>query len=346
MTSATVDRLLAVFVVGMASTGLLTLRAGTPATGWLYVLHGLLAGALLAVVVLKVRRSVPRAASAGRWGRLALGLAVTLVAAAALSGGYLWVASGQIASIGSWTILTLHAWFGLALVPLVVVHLVPRRWRLLRPARRRSPPSGVSGFGGPGAQARGVSRRTVVAGGLLGLAGLAGYGSAALVERLRGGERRFTGSRFLPSGGVPPPTTFFGEPTPPLDPATWRLSVGGRVGRPIVLDLDGLLALGERDTVAVLDCTSGWALETAWRGVPLSAVLDAAGADPAARRVVVRSVTGWTASLSAAEVADCLLATAVAGSALPAANGAPVRLVVPSRRGLDWVKWVSEVSVG
>jgi DMSO/TMAO reductase YedYZ molybdopterin-dependent catalytic subunit len=36
----------------------------------------------------------------------------------------------------------------------------------------------------------------------------------------------------------------------------------------------------------------------------------------------------------------------VAGVLLPGANGAPVRLVVPTRRGLDWVKWVSEVSVG
>jgi DMSO/TMAO reductase YedYZ molybdopterin-dependent catalytic subunit len=30
---------------------------------------------------------------------------------------------------------------------------------------------------------------------------------------------------------------------------------------------------------------------------------------------------------------------------LPAANGAPCRLVVPGRRGLDWVKWVSEIQV-
>ena len=342
MTPATLDRLLAALVVAMAATGLLTLRAGTPATGWLYVLHGLLAGALVAAVVLKVRRSVPRAAVAGRRARLALGLAVTLVAAAALSGGYLWVASGEIVSVGSWTVLTLHAWVGLALVPLVVVHLVPRRWRLLRPARQRASPAGRGGLGAP---IRGVSRRSAVAGGVLALAGLAGYGSAALVERLRGGERRFTGSRFLPSGGIPPPTTFFGEPTPPLDPAAWRLSVVGHVARPLSFDLVGLRALGERDTVAVLDCTSGWALETTWRGVPILALLEAAGADPAARRVVVRSVTGWSASLSAAELADCLLATAVAGEPLPEANGAPLRLVVPTRRGLDWVKWVSEVSV-
>jgi DMSO/TMAO reductase YedYZ molybdopterin-dependent catalytic subunit len=336
LTTAALDRLLALLVVAMAGSGLLTLRAGTPATAWLYVLHGLLAGALVAAVALKVRRSVPRAAGAGRWTRLLVGLSVTLVAAAALSGGYLWVAGGEILSVGSWTVLTLHAWLGLALVPLVVVHLVPRRWRLLRPgpgdARRRA--------------ARLLSRRSLVAGAVLALAGIGGYAAAAGIERLRGGVRRFTGSRFLPSGGVPPPTTFFGEPTPPVDPVAWRLSVVGRVGRPLTLDLTALRELGEIDAVAVLDCTSGWALETTWTGVPLTALLDAADVEPTAGRVVVRSVTGWSTSLSRAETADCLLATSVAGTPLPMPNGAPVRLVVSTRRGLDWVKWVSEVSVG
>jgi len=70
-------------------------------------------------------------------------------------------------------------------------------------------------------------------------------------------------------------------------------------------------------------------------------------ADPSAGagRVLVKSATGWTASLGLAEAADCLLATAVAGVPLPLGNGFPVRLVVPGRRGLDWVKWVTEVEV-
>ena len=110
--------------------------AGAPTAGWIFVLHGLLAGALLVAVAWKLRRSLGRALAARRWGRIALGLAVTLLAAAALSGGYLWVAAGEIASVGSFTVLTLHAWAGLALVPLVVVHLLPRRWRLLRPGPR------------------------------------------------------------------------------------------------------------------------------------------------------------------------------------------------------------------
>jgi DMSO/TMAO reductase YedYZ molybdopterin-dependent catalytic subunit len=40
--------------------------------------------------------------------------------------------------------------------------------------------------------------------------------------------------------------------------------------------------------------------------------------------------------MSLEEARGTLLATGVAGTDLPAGNGAPCRLVVPNRRGLDW----------
>jgi len=61
--------------------------------------------------------------------------------------------------------------------------------------------------------------------------------------------------------------------------------------------------------------------------------------------VNVRSVTGWMVPLEPDEIATAILATHVAGEPLPAANGAPLRLVVPGRRGLDWVKWITEIQV-
>jgi len=341
MSTPAIDRLLAVLIVAMAATGLATLRAGHPSGAWLYVVHGLLAGGLAGIVLLKLRRSVPAAIRHGRYGRLGLALLVSAAVAAALTGGWLWVASGELVWIdtgvfGRWTILTIHAWIGLAVVPLVVLHLLPRRWRLLRP--------------GPGAAGRAagrlLNRRALLAGGLLAIAGGATFISVAALERLRGGQRRFTGSRWLDAGGIPPPTTFFGEPPPPLAAADWRVEVHGRVARPRRLALDELRAVGETERTAVLDCTSGWAIETSWRGVTGAALLDACGAAGDAREVTVRSATGWTAVLPIDEARGCLLAWAVAGAPLPEANGAPLRLVVPDRRGLDWVKWVTEVRVG
>jgi DMSO/TMAO reductase YedYZ molybdopterin-dependent catalytic subunit len=340
VTAAGLDRLLAVLVVALAATGLLSLRAGAPSEGWLFLLHGLLGGALAVTVAWKVRRSMPRAIRARRWGRVALGGFVSLATAAALVGGFAWVASGELLSIGSWTVLTLHAWIGLALVPVLVIHLLPRRWRLLTPRRRAA--SGHARVGPA------VSRRQVLAAGTIAMASVGFVGAAQLAETVRGGERRFTGSRWLASGGIPPATTFFGEPPPPaetVDPATWRLRVHGAVERELALSTVDLEALEQVDTAPVLDCTSGWAIETGWRGASLAGVLERAGVDPAAHEVVVRSITGWGTVLPLAEARTAVLAQSVAGQPLPVGNGAPCRLVVPDRRGLDWVKWVSEVEV-
>jgi hypothetical protein len=333
MTSATLDRLLAILVVAMAATGLLSLRIGSPDGSWVFVGHGVIGGCLAAAVALKLARSVPAAVRRGSPLRLAVGLAVALAAVAALGGGLAWVASGRRLEVGSWTVLTLHAWVGLVLVPMVIVHLLPRRWRLIRPGRLSA------------IRARGIRRRSVLAaGGLVAAGGFVAVVSN-LLDRLNGGERRFTGSRELPAGGIPPTTTFFGEPTPVIDLTTWRVSVTGLVGRPGSWSLAQLAALGTIDLSAILDCTSGWWIETGWRGVPLRTVLEAAAVSPTSRLVTVRSVTGWSAELPLGEAAACLLATGVAGEPLPAGNGAPLRLVVPDRRGLDWVKWVDRIEV-
>jgi hypothetical protein len=340
VTSAALDRVLAVLVVALAATGLVSLRMGAPGDGWLFAVHGVLGGALALAVGWKIGRSMPRAVRARRWGRVALGLMVSIATTAALVGGFAWVAGGRLLSLGSWTVLTIHAWIGLALVPLILVHLLPRRWRLLVP---RSDPGPAAATRPDHVQTRMTRRRFVIGAGLT-LASLAIFGAAQLADRLTGGIRRFTGSRWL-APGVPPPTTFYGEAGPDLDPVAWRLRVHGDVVRGTTFSLDDLRALGEVDQTTVLDCTSGWAMAADWRGVPLRAVLEAAGASTGARSVLVRSATGWATSLRRADVDGVLLATGVAGAPLPAGNGAPCRLVVPDRRGLDWVKWVVEVEV-
>ena len=332
LSTAALDRLLAALVLAQLVTGFLTLRAGTPSSAALFVAHGLIGGTLLAAVVVKLRRSTPAAWRARRWGRLALGLLLGLLVGGALAGGFGWVVSGRILSLGPWTILTLHIWAALAVIPVIVLHLLPARWRLVRPPRRHSSEPLLT-------------RRTVLGTALLAAAGGAAWIGATLLESTQGGIRRFTGSRLLPDGGVPPVTTFFGEGTPHLDRDAWRLRVRGRVARPLELDLASLSSLGQAQLDPVLDCTSGWALRTRWTGVPMQSLLAAAAPTAEATHVIVRSVTGWSTDLSLDEAAGCLVALEVAGVPLPDGNGAPARLVVPTRRGLDWVKWVEEIAV-
>ena len=68
MSTAALDRLLAVLLVAQLATGLLTLRSGVPATAPLFWLHGLLGGALLVAAAEKLRRRAGRGArTAERW---------------------------------------------------------------------------------------------------------------------------------------------------------------------------------------------------------------------------------------------------------------------------------------
>jgi DMSO/TMAO reductase YedYZ molybdopterin-dependent catalytic subunit len=92
---------------------------------------------------------------------------------------------------------------------------------------------------------------------------------------------------------------------PALDPATWRLRVGGHVDRPLSLHLRDLTNMRSHTLVVTLECagngrafldppTEGekWglgAVSTAeWTGVPLVEVLDRAGVKSSANEVVFR----------------------------------------------------------
>ncbi len=348
MSSAVLDRLLFLLLAALLATGVLTWRAGSADTWWLYALHGLLAGVLLAGVSVKLLRSLAPAVRHGRWRQLWIAIPLAVLTLLSLIVGFAATGMGRLVEIGPWTLLGWHALFGLLIVPFVMVHLVPKRWRLLRPRWRRSgQPSRRSGQLSRPTQGSsgGVSRRALLAGGAMGIAGMAAWGAVGVLDLLGQRPRRFTGSRWLPAGGIPIPTTFFGEGAPAIDPAAWRLRVRGAFDRPLELSLDDLHALGTADMTAVLDCTGGWVIETTWHGVPMARVLEIAGVRPTASHLEVRSVTGWGAALGLDEARGTFLATGVAGVPLPVGNGAPCRLVVPDRRGLDWVKWVSEVVV-
>ena len=304
MTLSALDRLLGVLVAIVGATGLLTLRAGDPSLAVIYSAHAVSAWALAAAIGVKLARSVPRAVAARRWGRLVLAGVVASLALLSLAGGIAWATGGRLLSISGWTVLTLHAYAGLALVPLLLVHLVPRRWRLLWPGRWLAWLAAGPRASRPTAPR--WSRRSVLATGALAAVGVVGWGLGNAMDALRGSERRFTGSRWLARGGIPPSTTFFGEGVPTISPSQWRLAVHGRVAHPATYTVGELQALAHSELVAVLDCTSGWAVETTWAGIPMAAVLAAAGPAEDASRVEVRSVTGWGAGLSLAEASRTL----------------------------------------
>ena len=152
----------------------------------------------------------------------------------------------------------------------------------------------------------------------------------------------------------------------------WRLAVGGHVARPLSLSLAELKAMPTAEIIAVNQCSGnsrgfseprvgggqlahGAMGNARWTGVPLRAVLSAAGVKEGAVDVVFDGADGpvlptgheFAKSLAVDHAADgeVLLAWAMNGAPLPFLNGFPLRLVVPGWFGTYWVKHLERITV-
>lgn len=163
---------------------------------------------------------------------------------------------------------------------------------------------------------------------------------------------------------------------PGVDPTSYRLSVTGRVQKPLELSLDDLRTGFPRHTLlATLQCTGNrrgemsalaptagrvqWAAQAignaAWSGVSLGEVLRAAGIEAGARHVAFLGRDeveeegenvgfGGSVPRDKALSPEVLLAFEMNGEPLPPAHGFPLRVVVPGYIGARSVKWLSQIS--
>jgi DMSO/TMAO reductase YedYZ molybdopterin-dependent catalytic subunit len=280
------------------------------------VLHGAVGLAVVVLVPWKsmvVRRALRRARRPGRATSLLLTVAtvVALVTGLAHLGGAL-LADSPV------TTLQLHVGAGSVAAILTLWHAHRRRVR----ARRTD-----------------LSRRTLLRLGVIASAAgvLEASAKAASGLTTARGVRRSTGSFRLASSAVAaiPVTSWLFDQVPAIDPTSWRLTVTS-AGASRDWSLEELSRWDDR-RIAVLDCTGGWWTEQEWSGVRLSRLLP----DGATGTVEVTSVTGYHRRLPLTD--HLLLATGIGGTRLTAGHGAPVRLVVPGRRGYHWVKWAVRI---
>jgi DMSO/TMAO reductase YedYZ molybdopterin-dependent catalytic subunit len=159
---------------------------------------------------------------------------------------------------------------------------------------------------------------------------------------------------------------------PVVDPAGWRLEVGGRVTRPVSLTLDDLRARPARTAPVTMECAGNgraqlsprpisqpWLLEAVgtgeWTGTPLRPLLDECGLSDDVVEVVFtgldRGVEGGVEQayerslpLGDALAEEVLLAYALNGRPLPPQHGFPLRLVVPGWYGMTNVKWLGRIT--
>jgi DMSO/TMAO reductase YedYZ molybdopterin-dependent catalytic subunit len=162
---------------------------------------------------------------------------------------------------------------------------------------------------------------------------------------------------------------------PDLEPASWRLHLGGLVDRHLSLGLAQLRAMPSASAVITLECAGNgraglkppvpgeqWgigAVSTAeWTGVPLTEVLDRAGVQAMAQEVVFRGADRGQVDGHGERVyfersmpvnmvgqAGALLAYAMNGEELPAWHGYPLRLVVPGWYAVASVKWLTGIEL-
>ncbi|MER6431737.1 molybdopterin-dependent oxidoreductase [Streptomyces sp900105245] len=155
----------------------------------------------------------------------------------------------------------------------------------------------------------------------------------------------------------------------------WRLTVDGRVSRPLDLSLADLLSFPQVTTRVTLECAGNgralltprpvsqpWLVEAVgtadWTGVPLRLLLEEAGAAPDAVDVVftgadhgvergVEQDYRRALPLAVATGGDpeVLVATTMNGAPLPPQHGRPLRLIVPGWYGMAHVKWLRSVTV-
>ena len=310
------------------ATGVGTMFAGVPGDWWIVALHGV-AGLVLVVPLFWKLRREQRHLDPRRWSlRTVSSILLSALAIGAVATGFAWVLGLDLGLL-SFTGLVVHAYFGLLLVPVLLVHLVSRF----------HVPRQVDFEG----RRTAIQALVLVGGGVL--AWRAQNAIVGLLETA-GSTSRYTGSR--PAGGVGndfPYTSWVADDPEPVDPGTWRLDVFGAVALERSLEIDDLEAEAMDELAATLDCTSGWYADRDWQGVRVGRLLEAVEVDGGARFVSFQSVTGYRFSLPIDEAREALLATHVGGEQLEHGHGFPARLVAPGRRGYQWVKWVESVEV-
>jgi DMSO/TMAO reductase YedYZ molybdopterin-dependent catalytic subunit len=130
-------------------------------------------------------------------------------------------------------------------------------------------------------------------------------------------------------------------PTPRIGLDAWRFEIVGQVDRPRGWSWEELTALPAEDVTVDIHCVTKWSkLDSAWRGVPVDALLD--GVETAANHVMAHSYGGYTTNLPLEDLTDgkAWVAYEYDGEPLAPEHGGPARLLVPHLYFWKSAKWV------
>jgi DMSO/TMAO reductase YedYZ molybdopterin-dependent catalytic subunit len=131
------------------------------------------------------------------------------------------------------------------------------------------------------------------------------------------------------------------------DFSSYGLRVEGLVARPGMYSLASLKRLASRTQITRHSCEEGWSAIAQWTGVPLRAVLEAAGIQPSARYVQFHAFDGWADGIDMIDALhpQTILAYGMNGRDLPVPHGAPLRLRVERQIGYKNMKFLRRIVV-
>lgn len=136
------------------------------------------------------------------------------------------------------------------------------------------------------------------------------------------------------------------SPVMPLNPAAYRLTVGGLVEKPQSISLDDLRRLPRESQSSRLKCVQCWSSRTEWGGFRIRNLVELAKPTKTARAIRIDCHDKWFEyfSLEEALAPRVLLALDMAGKPLPDRHGGPLRLIDPARYGYKSAKLITSIT--
>ena len=137
------------------------------------------------------------------------------------------------------------------------------------------------------------------------------------------------------------------EDVKPVDGASWKLELSGRIADKRPWTAEQIYALPEQDMIIKHICVEGWDYIGQWSGVNLRQFLERVGADLTAKYVAFRCADDYTESLDmpTALHPQTMLATKYAREPITDPFGFPLRLRTATKLGFKNAKWVTAIEV-
>jgi DMSO/TMAO reductase YedYZ molybdopterin-dependent catalytic subunit len=137
------------------------------------------------------------------------------------------------------------------------------------------------------------------------------------------------------------------EDLKPVDGATWKLELVGRIADKRPWTTQQIYQLPEQEVIIRHVCVEGWDYIGQWSGPSLRAFLERVGADLTSKYVYFICADDFTESIDMASALhpQTILATKYANEVLADPFGFPLRLRTSTKLGYKNAKWVKAIEV-